>query len=105
MPKKIQKGKNKTSKNPVRFADKFNQNCRYQLKKLNQSITTYADDSEIGNFMKLVSGNRKMLIQPRALKKYAERIINNCPMDEYFPAEMFTIITPDYNFGINDFTN
>lgn len=105
MTTKKQKGKNVASKNTVHFADKFDQNCRYQLKKLNQSIATYADNGEIGNFMKLVSGNRKMLIQPRALKKYAERIINNCPMDENLPAEMFTIITPDYDFGINDFAN
>lgn len=103
---KTEKREKENKKKVVRFADTFNENVRYQLKKLTKAICLYEKDAlKMGNLLKLVSGNNKYLIQPRALGSFAKKMEKNLKKNQIKKAHMFTVITGEYDFGIDAFQN
>ena len=89
------------------FADKYESNANFQIKRLNDAIYRYG--GRVGNKAKLyryVSGKKQLgLMQPRALKPFA-RIVKRHLEDSIFSNKeaqynMFTLIT-GYNFGKNN---
>lgn len=97
------KNRSKQTRRHVLFAEEFDKNAKYQLKKLSKAITEYEENAgEAGKLLKRISGNSKILIQPRALAPFAKRITSK--LNEYGcnSAYMFTIIIGDLLFGIDD---
>ena len=89
------------------FADKYESNANFQIKRLNDAVNRYGGsvDNKAKSY-RYVSGKKQLgLMQPRALKPFA-RVVKRHLEDSIFPNKdaqyhMFTLVT-GYNFGKNN---
>lgn len=103
---RTKKSKKKNEKTVVCFADTFNENVKFQLKKLTKAICLYEKDAiKMGILLKLVSSSNKHLIQPRALGSFAKKMERKLDKKRIKKVHMFTVITGEYDFGIDAFQN
>lgn len=89
------------------FADKYESNANFQIKRLNDAINRYGGSvDKKAKLYRYVSGNKLLgLMQPRALKPFAD-IVCRCLEKKILPNNkasyhMFTLVMGD-NFGKNN---